>query len=76
MLLLNHLVAPSAELRLNSKTLPWNSLVPDGVISLTCEEPPAASAPCVLVVIVNSPIVSEVGRLGTKSSPLVRMKLS
>ena len=40
------------------------------------DAPPAESAPCVLVVIVNSPIVSDVGRFGTKSSELVRMKLS
>ena len=50
--------------------------MPDGVIIRTCEAPPAASTPCVLVTMVNSPTMSEVGRLGTKSSEFVRMKLS
>ena len=53
-----------------------NALVPDGVIMRTCDAPPALSTPCAVVTIENSPTLSEVGRFGTKSSELVRMKLS
>ena len=50
--------------------------MPDGVIMRTELAPPAASAPETELVIENSAIVSDVGRLGRKSSELVRMKLS
>ena len=62
--------------RLNSKTLPVNLLVPDGVTIRTVVAPPAVSAPATAVVIVNSATLSEVGRFGRKSRPLTRMKLS
>ncbi len=62
--------------RLNSNTLPENRFVPDGVIIRTVVAPPAVSAPETDVVIENSATLSDVGRLGRKSSEFVRMKLS
>ncbi len=74
--LLKNEFAANLASRLNSKTLPVNRLVPDGVTIRTAVAPPAASAPDTEVVIENSETLSEVGRFGRKSSELVRMKLS
>ena len=53
-----------------------NLFVPDGVTIRTVVAPPAVSAPDTAVVIENSATLSDVGRLGRKSSQLMRMKLS
>src|SRR5215510_2763276 len=74
--LLKNVFVAKRELRLYSYALPLNSLVPDGVIMRTWDAPPALSAPWAVVTIENSPTLSAVGRFGTKSTELVRMKLS
>jgi hypothetical protein len=50
--------------------------VPDGVTMRTWDAPPALSTPWAVVTIENSLTLSDVGRFGTKSTELVRMKLS
>src|SRR5512141_3154781 len=75
-LLLKNEFAANRLFRFCSNALPRYLLLPEGVTMRTAVAPPAASAPCTELVIVNSETLSEVGRFGRKSSEFVRMKLS
>ncbi len=64
------------ELRLYSKMLPWNSLWPRSVTTLTWEAPYPSAASAFEVVTVNWLMSSTPGRWGAKSVAFERMKLS
>ena len=75
-LLLKNEFAASALSRFCQNALPRSLLVPEGVTMRTELAPPAESAPCTDVVMLNSATLSEVGRFGRKSREFVLMKLS
>jgi hypothetical protein len=74
--LLKKVLAAKRELRLYSKTAPWNSFCPRGVASCTCEAPSPCSPPAFCVVTVNSATSSVESATCVEADALCRMKLS